>query len=105
MVGILIEWSGFRSEDEVTDAFYYLLSFIYLFNFFGRIEVTTDLFNPFTHPPLVLLELSNEDKQLSEYPVMSSNELGNDNGWSVAGSLSNEKKMKSWSDADKIDNF
>lgn len=57
----------------------------------------------------MLLELSNEDKQLSEYPVMSSNKMGNDNGWSVAGSLSNEKKilkkMKSWSDADKIDNL
>ena len=57
----------------------------------------------------MLLELSNEDKQFSEYPVMSSNKMGNDNGWSVAGSLSNEKKilkkMKSWSDADKIDNL
>lgn len=53
----------------------------------------------------MLLELSNENIQLSEYPVISSNELGNDNGWSVAGSLSNEKKMKSWSDADKIDNL
>lgn len=53
----------------------------------------------------MLLELSNEDKKLSEYPVMSSNELGNDNGWSVAGSLSNEKKMKSWSEADKIYNL
>ena len=42
----------------------------------------------------MLLELSNEDKQLSEYPVMSSNKMGNDNGWSVAGSLSNEKKLK-----------
>lgn len=31
VVGILIEWSGFRSEDEVTDAFCYLLSFIYIF--------------------------------------------------------------------------
>ena len=82
---------------------YYHL-FIFLI-FFGRIEVTTDWFNPSTPPPLVFLELSYEDKQLSEYPVMSSNELGNDNGWSVAGSLSNEKKMKSWSDADKIDNL
>ena len=53
----------------------------------------------------MFVELSYEDKQLSEYPVMSSNELGNDNGWSVAGSLLNEKKMKSWSDADKIDNL
>ena len=42
VVEILIKWSGFRSDDEVTDAFYYLLSFIYLFNFLGRIEVTTD---------------------------------------------------------------
>lgn len=42
VVEILIKWSGFRSEDEVTDAFHYLLSFIYLFNFFWRIEVTTD---------------------------------------------------------------
>ena len=41
----------------------------------------------------MLLELSNEDKQLSEYPVMSSNKMGNDNGWSVAGLLSNEKKI------------
>ena len=41
--------------------------------------------------------------------MMSSNKMGNDNGWSVAGSLSNGKKIlkkiKSWSDADKIDNL